>query len=228
MDLSDLQSLVGDLTNDPSHILYPLAKINTELDNTQDRWNVHAGILKDSVTLTTVDGTRQYAISGLTGTPIRFDRVAHKGIELRRRDKSWFDMFSGQDWSDDTGTPVNYFIEASDPDAQYVTVYPTPGSGDAGDNLVVEYVKRHTAMSASSDEPFNSNTLLRPYQWGLAYETAYRLLARDASAENAAKIPAYKKIADDVLAEVFQTFKAQEREEPRRLRVRGIWSHMRF
>lgn len=228
MDFSTLQAYIGGLTNDPGHARYSLSDINTELDNVQDRWNIHAKILKDTVTLTTVDGTRQYALSGLTGTPIAFTRVAHKGIELRRRDKSWFDMFTGEDWSDDTGTPVNYLIEFTDPDNQFLTVYPIPQSGDAGDNLVVEYIKQHTAMSAATDEPFNSNTILRPYHSGVAYEAAANLLLRDPNQESVAKFGPYMKLANDALAEVIQTFKAQEREEPMRLRTRAIWSHMRF
>lgn len=223
MNLSELHALIGSLCNDPGHDRYSTSDINTELDNSQDKWNVHAKILKDTVTLTTVAGTRQYAISGLTGTPISFTRVTHKGIELRRREKSWFDLFSSDDWSDDEGTPRNYYIEATDPDNQYVVVYPTPESEDAGDNLAIEYIKRHTAMTSDSDLPFNGNTLLVPYHWGLAYDVAARLLARDPNSQNAQKSSDYNSQANNVMAEVIQTFKAQEREEPMRLRVAKVW-----
>lgn len=223
MDRSDLYTLIGSLTNDPSHERYSTTDLDTELDNSQDKWNIHAKIIKDTVTLTVVDGTNDYAISGLTGTPIEFLRVTHKGVELVRRDKSYFDMFASDDWSDDTGTPKYYYIDASDPDSQKIYLYPIPRSEDAGANLVVEYVKRHTPMASDSSLPFNDNSLLVPYHWGLAYDVSSRLLARDPSAENVAKADAYNKQANNVLAEVIQTFKAQEREQPLRVRPIKRW-----
>lgn len=228
MDLSGLQTFVGDLTNDPNHDRYTTAKMGTEFDNVMDEWNVKARILKDTITITTVDRTRQYALSNLTGTPIAFSRVTHKGIELKKKDKAWMDMFAGDDWTDDNGTPKYFIVEATDPDVQQLTVYPIPGSGDAGANLVVEYIKRHASMSASTDTPFMSGTtvqgLLRPYDYGIGYQAAAKLLLRDPSPENAQKALAFQKIANGVLADVVQVFKALEKEEPMRLRGgRGPW-----
>ena len=219
MDLSSLQTLIGDLTNDPNHDRYSTTQINTELDNTQDKWNAEAKILKDTVTLTVVDGTRQYALTDLTGTPISFTRVTHKGLLLEKRDKPYFDLYyGGSDWTTTPGTPTDYFIEATDPDLQYLTVFPIPQSGDAGANLAVEYVKKHTAMSASSDTPFNALPLMRPYDYGLAYDVASRLLVRDPSEINAAKVAPYARIANSVLADVIQIFKALEKQIPLRLK----------
>jgi hypothetical protein len=223
MDLSEIQTLVGALTNDTSHDRYTTDQINTELNNTQDKWNVRARILKDTVTITVVDGTRQYAISGLTGTVVAFGRVTHKGLELEKKDKAWFDLYAGDDWTDDVGTPRKFLIDATDPDVQYITLYPIPQSEDAGDYLVVEYVKRHTTLSSSSDEPFNGNDLLLPYHYGLAYDVAARLLTRDPSPENKLKSDGYRVEGADVLTDVVQTFKALEKEEPYRLRGGRVW-----
>jgi hypothetical protein len=219
MQLSELQSLVGSLTNDPNHDRYVLADINLELDNSQDKWNVEARILKDTVTLTTVDGTSQYALSSLTGTPIAFTRATHKGLPLNKRDKSYFDLYmAGDDWSVRVGTPVDYYIETSNPSVQYLNVFPIPQSADAGNNLTSEYIKRHTPMSADTDSPFDSSPLTSPYHYGLAYDASSRLLLRDPNQVNAVKVGDYRKIADDVLASVVQTYKALERQEPYRLR----------
>jgi hypothetical protein len=219
---SELLTLIGDLTNDPGSDRYTSAMRATELDNSQDKWNVGAKIIKDTVTLTVVDGTRQYAISGLTGTPIAFPRVTHRGIELDKKSKTYIDLYTASDWTVDVGTPSAYFIEITDPDLQYITVHPTPQSVDAGANLVIEYIKRHTAMSATTDVPFmsgtSSNPLLRPYDWGLAYDVSARLLARDPSAENTSRAVDYSRIAGSVLADVVQVFKALEQEEPMRMR----------
>lgn len=223
MTLSDLQVLIGSLTNDPNHDRYTTTDIGTELDNSQDSWNVEAKIIKDTVTITVVAGTRQYALSGLTGTPIAFTRANHKGLPLRKRSKAYFDLFSsGQDWTLMNGTPTDYCIEALIAAAQYITVRPNPTSNDAGANLVVEYIKRHTPMSAASDTPFMSGTtanyLLRPYDWGLAYEASARLLARDPNDQNAQKASNYSSIARGVKANVIQVLEALEKEEPLALR----------
>ena len=223
MTLSDLRVFIGSLTNDPNHDRYTTTDIGTELDNSMDRWNVEAKIIKDTVTVTVVDGTRQYAVSGLTGTPISFPRVTHKGLLLKKRSKSYFDLFNGgTDWTTIQGTPTEFLIEITDPDNQQITVFPKPTGNDAGANLVVEYIKRHTSMSADSDTPFMSgttaNSLLRPYDWGLGYEASARLLARDPSETNSPKSSNYAGIARGVMADVIQVFKALEAEEPMRLR----------
>lgn len=227
MTFSDLQAFIGSLCNDTNHDRYSLSDINTELDNSQDTWNLEAKIIKDTVTVTVVDGTRQYALSGLTGTPISFPRVTHKGLDLDKRSKSYFDHLLSNDWTQDIGTPNEFFIEAEDPDNQYITLHPTPQSGDAGAYLVVEYIKRHTALSASTDVPFmsgsSSNYLLRPYDWGLGYSVASKLLLRDPNAANAKKAEDYRKIAQNVMAEVVQVFKALEAEEPKRLSGGRYW-----
>lgn len=221
MQLSDLQSLIGSLTNDPNHDRYGLSDINTELDNSQNTWNLEAKIIKGTSTLTIVAGTYQYLLSTLTGTPISFPRVTHKGIDLAKRSKQYFDHLSARDWTQDIGTPTEFFIEATDPSNLYITLHPIPQSGDVGANLVVEYIRQHTSMSVASDVPFlsgvNSNYLLRPFDWGLAYSVASKLLLRDPSPINAPKSQSYGGIATNVLNEVIQVFKALEAVEPKRM-----------
>lgn len=225
MTLTDLQSLIGSLTNDPNHDRYSLGDINTELDNSQDTWNLEAKIIKGTTTLTIVANTYRYALTSLTGTPISFPRVTHKGIDLSKRSETYFDHISQRDWTQDIGTPAEFFIEATDPNNLFISVHPNPQSGDIGSNLVVEYVKRHTPMVLSTDLPFTSvataNYLLRPFDWGLAYSVASKLLLRDPSAVNAPKSSNYAQVAKNVLDEVIQVFKALEAEEPKRMLFSG-------
>lgn len=156
--------------------------------------------------------------------PIAFRRVTHKGIDLQKKSKAWFDLYASDDWSDDTGTPTSFYID-TDGDAFNLVVYPIPQSNDAGANLVVEYVKLHTAMASASDSPFNSITYLSPYHYGLAYECASWLLTRDPDPANAIKIDRFQKIATNVLADVIQVFKSLEKEEPMRLAGGRFWKH---
>ncbi len=221
LTLADLQALIGGLTNDPNNDRYSLAQIGVELDNSQNKWNVGAKIIKDTATLTVVDGTRQYAISSLGGLPISFPRATHKGLPLHKRDKAYFDLYAGGgvDWTTVNGTPTDFLIEATDPAIQYVTIFPNPQSQDAGANLVIEFVLAHTSMSASTDTPFNASPEMAPFNWGLAYDVASRLLIRDPVPINAQKVIPYKKIADEVYDDVFQVFKALEKSEPLRVKT---------
>ena len=228
MTFAELKTLVGDLTNDPNSERYTPSQRATELDNSQESWNVEIGLIKDTVPITVVEGTRQYALSGLTGTPIRFTRVTHKGLLLNQRDKGYFDMyFGGSDWTTTTGTPTDFFAEVTDPDNQFLTVAPTPTGNDIGANLIAEYIKRHTSMSSDSDTPFMSgttaNSLLRPFDWGLAYEASARLLARDPSEVNVPKSGNYAAIARGVKQNVIQVFKAFEKSNPLRLQGGRRW-----
>lgn len=229
MTLTELQALVGDLTNDPNHDRYSLAQINTELDNTQGQWNAEIKIVKTTTVLTTVSGQRNYTISLLTlpYTPIAFPRVTHKGIDLKKRSKSYFDLYTSSDWTAQIGTPTDFLIEASDPVSLVLDLYPTPQSGDAGANLAVEALIAHTPMSANSDVPFmvglSSNYLLRPYDFYLAYSAGARLLARDPSDINNAKAAQYKEIAREGKELLTNVFKQLEEDEPPRLRGGRRW-----
>lgn len=227
MQLSDLQSLVGELCNDPSNTRYSLTDINTELDNTIGQWNQEIKILKETTTLTVVSNQRQYLLSGITGTPISFPRATHKGLKLKKISKSYLDLYSGTDWTQVIGTPTAFVIEATDPSNLYLTVYPTPQSGDVGANLVVETVLQHTPMSASTDVPWMlgalSNYLCRPYDFYLAYSAAPRLLARDPSPENQGRSSAYLSIARQGKDLLTTVFKELEAEEPRRMTGGRQW-----
>jgi hypothetical protein len=226
MQLSDLQSLVGSLANDPNHDRFALTDINTELDNTQNQWNEEIKIIKETTTLTVVDSQRQYLLTLMTGTPLAIGRVTHKGLDLDKRSKQYFDLYSN-DWTQDIGTPTEFCIEATDPSNLYLTVHPTPQSGDVGANLVVEAIIAHTAMSASTDVPFmlgtSSNYLVRPYDFYLCYSVAARLLARFPSEENNARAERYLDISKDGKSNLIQVFKALESQEPKRIGGGRYW-----
>lgn len=228
MTLADLRTLIGSLTNDPNHDRYSNTDIGTELDNSMDLWNVEGKLIKSTTTITIVSGTRQYALSNITGTVVAIGRATHKGIPLTKRDKAYVDLYyGGNDWTANQGTPTDFYIDVTDPANQYVVVYPTPQDGDIGANLVIEATIRHTSMSATTDVPFmsgvNSNTTLRPYDWGLAYEVAARLLARDPSKENTPTAINYAQIARVIRADVVQVFKQLERQEPPELKMPQRW-----
>jgi hypothetical protein len=228
MTLSDLQTMIGSLTNDPNHDRYSTTDIGQELDNSMDSWNVEAKLIKSTTTITVVANTRQYAISNITGTIISIPRATHKGLPLTKRDKAFLDLYyGGTDWTANQGTPTDFYVDITDPANQYIVVYKNPQDNDAGANLVVEAVIRHTSMSATTDVPFmsgtSSNSILRPYDWGLAYEVSSRLLARDPNSENVPKASNYAAIGSGVRADIVQVFKQLERQEPPKLQMPMRW-----
>lgn len=228
MMLSELQVLIGQLTSDPLHDKYTTTDIGTELDNSMNDWNIDIGIIKQTTTVTIVDGMRRYLLSLITGTPVDVPRVTHKGLPLDKRSKTFFDLYNGTDWTTDLGTPREFCIESTDPANLYITLHPTPQSSDIGANLVIESIIGHTSMAAASDVPFmsgaTSNYLLRPYDWGLAYDSSSRLLSRDANAANQLKSSEFKKSADGVKAQVLDVFKALEAETPKRMAGGRYWN----
>lgn len=223
MILSALQSQIAVLCNDPNNARYLIADINQELDNAQNQWNAEIKIIKETTTIPMVSGQRQYLLSLITGTPISFPRATQAGIDLKKRSKSYFDLYTSYDWTQIIGTPTDFFIEATDPSNLYLTVYPIPQSGDAANNLVVEAVIAHTPMVNATDVPFMSgalsNYLLRPYDFYLCFDVAARLLTRDPSAENSSRMSSYLTIATQGKDALIDVFKQLEASEP--LRISG-------
>lgn len=234
MNLGELQTYIGVLTNDPSHDRYSLSDINTELDGVQDEWNLEASVLEDTVSVNLTANVSEYDISNLTGTPIAFNRATHKGIPLDKKSEAWLDLYAGgHDWTTDIGVPKFFFVDVEDPDDQSVFVYPLPQSGDVDRPVVLSYVKRHTPMSSSTDSPFNANTLLVPYHDGIAFHASARLLLRDPSPGNNLKVygptgvwgkGGYSAIAMGKLDQVIEVFKSLGEEEPKRFRGGRYWN----
>jgi hypothetical protein len=193
MLLSELEAFVATLCNDPSNARYTKSDIDTELDNTQGQWNAEIRIIKSTTTLTVIANQRQYDLGSISGTPISFARVTHKGIDLQKRSKSYFDLYTHSDWTQNIGTPTEFVIEIGG--SSYIDLYPTPQSGDEGNNLVIEAVIAHTPMVTAIDSPFNQIYFLRPYDFYVGYSAAARLLARDPSPENQARAGQYLVIA---------------------------------
>lgn len=234
MQLSDLQTQVGVLTNDPNNTRYALADVTQELNNTQRQWNAEIKIIKTTTTIAIVAGNRQYSLQLLTGTPISFPRVTQNGRDLKKRSKSYFDLYTSYDWTLINGTPTDFFIEATDPQGLFVTVYPNPTGNDVPTNLVVEAVVDTTDMALAADTPYTSpystqqaaipsNYLCRPYDFYIAYSAAARLLARDPSPENSGRASQYLTIASEGKDLLINVFKQLEASEPLRMQGGRQW-----
>ncbi len=227
MQLSDLENQVGILTNDPQHAQYLIANVDQELNNAQRQWNAEIKIIKQTTTIAVVATQRQYLLSLISGTPVSVPRVTQNGLDLKKRSKSYFDLYTSYDWTLINGTPTDFYIEATDPSKLFMTVYPVPTANDTPTNFVVESVIDVTDMAQASDTPYMqgaiANYLCRPYDFYLAYSAAARLLSRDPSPENASRQGNYMKIAQEGKDLLMTVFKELEVEEPRRMTGGRQW-----
>lgn len=235
MNLLGLQTLCSTLCNDPSNARYLIPDVYLELNNAQRQWNADIKIIKETTTVPIVANQRQYPLTtavAYNGYPISFPRVTLSGIDLKKRSQSYFDLYTSYDWTQILGTPTDFFIEATDPVNLFLTVYPTPTTNDVPSNLVVEAIVDTVDMASINDTPFSLksltiiiNYLTVPYHFYLAYDAAARLLARDPSPENQARMASYLKIAmtgHDLLIDVFKQLEASE---PLRLQGGRSWGN---
>ncbi len=227
MQLSSLQTQTSILANDPGNARYSLSDVAQELNNTQRQWNAEIKVIKETTSIALVAGQRQYLLSLITGTPVSFPRVTLNGIVVKKRSKSYFDLYTSYDWTAIIGTPTDFFIEATDPSNLFITTYPVCSSNDVPANLVVESVMDTTDMANATDVPFMqgaiANYLTTPYHYYLAYDAAARLLARDPSPENQARVGAYLKIAGNGHTLLIDVFKQLEASEPLRMQGGRSW-----
>lgn len=238
--LSDLQSYVGGLVNDPSYRRYSLALINSQLDIAQHKWNTDAKIcrLTDYV-LPTVNVYRYQISISLTLFPIQLLRCTYKGVPLTIRSKDYFDKYSAMDWTTSLGTPTDICIDLNSNNTGLsqtgpsLILHPVPQSNDVTlysnavgitnqNPLGIEYLAPHTQMASASDQPFtvNSifiNTAIIPYIAGLGLDVAASLLEPDPTAETIAKAKLYRAQANEYRSLVVQMYQGLEEDAPMRM-----------
>lgn len=201
-----LQTLTSLLIDDPNNRLFTAAQVLAKLQEAQERFVLDTRALRDSETLTLIDGQQEYA---LPTDVMDIVRVAHNGVEIGRKSKFELDFLASGRWDQDKGTPTYFYVDL-DPNNQKMGFYPIPESGDAGANTPVEYVKIPPALSADGSVPLDGHTLLIPYHNSLAYWAAKELLMIRPSQENIAKASAFGKRYDDEVSQCIETFKHME------------------
>lgn len=245
--LSDLQSYVSGLINDPTNMRYPLALINSQLDLAQFRWNLEAKICRYSDSILPVANQYRYFFTDFfTLRPIQILRVTLKGIPLNIRSKEYFDRYSSIDWTTTTGTPTDTMIDLNSLPAVVgpmgsLILYPTPMSNDAQfytnavgitnkPPLVVEYLCPHYQMTQPTDTPFASaggtgwtNQLMIPFLAGLGLDVAASILEPDPTPETVSKAKIFRAQANTYLSLVVQMYQGLEEDVPGRMNGGRSW-----
>ena len=141
-------------------------------------------------------------------------RLAVNGKKLERTSEYDLDVRLNQDWSDDEGTPALYYADL-DPNNKKLILYPIPQAGDVGtNNIVHEYIKLPPALSADSDVPLDSHTLLVAYHDAIAYGAAASFLNIRPDQAALVMIGQYEKKYQDAVTKCIENFKHLGHESP--------------
>jgi hypothetical protein len=237
--LSDLQTYIGALVNDPSNTRYGLPIINNYLDLAQHRWNNEGIIcrLTDYVACT-ANVYRYQLSSSLTLMPLQILRATWKGIPLIVRSKDYMDKYSSIDWTTTIGTPQEIMIDLNSNNSGLsqtgpsLILHPVPQAGDVSlytnavgitnqNPLGVEYLCPHTTMVSPTDQPFTVNATfinlsMNPYLAGLGLDVAASLLEPDPTPETASKAKIFRAQANAYLSFVTQMYRGLEEDAPLR------------
>lgn len=213
---SDIQSQVSLLIPDPNNTRWTAAQKQAQIQVSMEQFVEDTRALTDTQSFSIVSGTPTYALSTDT-----FDilRLTHNGLPLIRMSKFDLDSFAHLDWTQTNGTPKEYYVDTTSTNKN-LTLYPNPQGGDVGtNNLVAEYVKVPPTLSSDSDQPLNSQVLLRPYLMALAYHGASYFLKSSNNPADWAKGAEYMRQYEGYVSDCKETFKSLGQSEP--LRMRG-------
>jgi len=188
--------------------------VQDEIQKAQEWFVLETRALTDNTTDTSVADQAAY---DLPSDVLDIKRMAHKGLELRRISKFELDRYTGQDWTDDKGTPKFYYVDL-DPNNKKYYLYPIPQGEDAGANVAVEYIKLPPALSSDSSTPFDGHTLMVAYHDALAYKAAATLLDIQPTQESIVMAQRYEKRFDELVSHCIETFKALSATQPIRMR----------
>lgn len=210
---ASLQALLNLLIDDPNDRLFTSAQKQAKLQEAQERFVLDTRVLRDTSTITIIDGTQEYA---LPSDVMDIERVVHNGVELKRKSKAELDFLASGRWDQDAGTPVYYYVDL-DPNNQKMGFYPIPQAQDAGANTPVEYVKIPPALTTDASIPLDGHTLLIPYHNSLAVWAAKELLWIRPTQENMVKCQHYQQRYEDEVSHCIETFKHLSQSDSWRL-----------
>lgn len=239
--LSDLQTFISGLVNDPTNTRYTLTLINSQLDLAQSQWNLDIKICRLTDYVLAVANQFRYQISTyMTKAPMQLMRATWKGVPLEIKSKDYFDKYSAIDWTTTIGTPQQICIDLNSnnsglsqtgpslilhpvPQAGDVTLY-SNGVGITNQNpLGLEYVCPHDPMVNPTDTPFAVtqttfvNAQMIPFLGGLGLDVAASLLEPDPTKETVQKAQLYRAQANAYKSLVTQMYQGLEEDAPMRL-----------
>lgn len=120
------------------------------------------------------------------------------------------------------GTPTHYIIDPEQAEKQ-VLLYPIPQDQDANKTIFMRYFPFPTAMTADTDTPLNSSSLMVQFHMGLAAYIAWLLLTGEImTPEIATKRMELLKMYNHAITQATDTFKNTV-SEPMKMRPEARW-----
>ena len=175
MNLSTLRTFTSLFCNDVNSTRFSSAQYLNALNESQVQFALDSKCLFKDNTITVVSGTSSYSLP----TDFMFEKqVTHKQLMLKPISRATMIYYKGDDWTDDTGTPKWFNIDPEEA-RKNILLYPQPTANDTGANLILTYYPKPTDLSADTDSPLNSSTLLVQFHIAIACWAAWMLLGYD-------------------------------------------------
>ena len=169
MNRGSLRTQAADFCGDKNQTRYSATQYNTAINRAQEQFSLDSNSTFKDVPYSNAAGD---ATEALPSDFIVEDWVKYDGIEIDPISRHELQRLSGQDWTDDTGTPEKYIIDPEEA-RKTITLYPIPVDSKT---LVMRYLALPAELSADSDTPLNSSALLIQFHIGIAAYVAWLLL----------------------------------------------------
>jgi len=204
MNYGTIRSLAANFAQDPDQTRYS-GKYAAAVNRAQEQFAYDTRALYKDTTWTSVSGTSTHSLpadfiyeksvtfDGLPLDPVSRDTLAREQ--------------SGDDWTDDEGTPTHYMIDPEEAN-KVLRLYPIPQANDADKTISMRYYPLPANVSDDSDTPLNSSALMGQFHVGIAAFTAWLLLTYEIlTPEILMKRVELLKIYTDAILKADSTFK---------------------
>jgi len=220
MNRGQIKTLASNFCEDPQQTRFS-GLYDDAINRGQEQFAMDSKALyKDASTITVAADDASYDLP----TDFMYEKkVTHKGIALEPISRSTLEFYTKtQDWSVITGTPKKFVIDPEEARKQ-ILLYPIPQGDDAGANLIITYYPLPAEMTADTDTPLNSSSLMIQFHIGIAAYTAWLLLGNVPSTpEVANKRSDLMKQYMDKVTEAIDTF-GNTKSAPIRMKGGRYW-----
>lgn len=184
---SEIEEEIGRLLSDPNHDRWSTATLRDRIEFAQTEVQALTGAVKTTETLTPTADTNEVTAANDVLDITRVTYVQPDGTELPLNGRSIEDLdFYVPNWRNlGSSLPTDYSWDASN---RQIILVPAPSSEHiSSDNLKVWEVQVPTALASDSDEPFDSNVLMRAYTMSVIHWVVAQCWMDDATPEALAK-----------------------------------------
>lgn len=187
MQLSGLQTEIGQLLADPQNVRWPTSVLNARINLAQNEIQGFTNAVKTSESITPVASQRAYTLNINTLDIVRATRtrtdgniVPFLGIDLYELE---YQFPNWQQWT--AGEPLYWYYDTTN---RQINLAPTPDGANAIANGLTFWESRlPAALAALTDIPFDSNNQMIPYHMSICHWVVAQCFMDNATAESLQK-----------------------------------------